>query len=202
MFSDTVFLHADSLIAEARLLDYKEELTGGKKVNQKNLAETALFAAFAYLSSQGYIGLSVREGKILFIKTKTAIATRLKEKLTGVTGLENVIFGRIGEERGVGDAVSAIFSRDVQNPWGDILDIIKDDLVNRGIMEKIVKGKVLFITTHKHVIKGTVGTEEKKHLKDLEAATEKIKIQGDLYKHMMAAISRALAGRQKQRDHD
>ena len=79
MYSDTVYLFGEKFAPEGKMLDFKEELLNGAKVNQKTLTQMAVFAAFAYLYKTGLIDLFIHEGKVLFVKTKTAKAKKLKD---------------------------------------------------------------------------------------------------------------------------
>lgn len=203
MFSDTVYLFGEKFAPEAKMLDFKEELLNGAKVNQKDLAQMAVFAAFAYLYKEGLVDLFVHEGKILFIKTKTAKAKKLKDSAKPLGGIEGMLLRQLTEEKDISNLVILLLSTDVQNPWGSILSLVKDNLLERGIIKKVEKGKVLFITTHKNILSGDIPKEEKQDLDDLENATKQIKAKGELYDKVLSSIKGGIQSRLKQqRDRD
>ena len=203
MFSDAVYLFGTTFASAPSWSDLKEELPDGTKVNQKKLAEQAVLAAFAYLYNKKLIDfvLEERERKVLFRKTKVkaAIVKKLQSSAPDTSGLEAVIFTLIrGDNSTIYGLTRGLFRSDVSNPWGDVLTIVKKNLVDRGILKQVEKGKVLFRTTYKNVVNEDISKEEKQ-VTELKKTLAELQSKGELYKEILSGIAFGLSSREKSK---
>ncbi len=204
MFSDAVYLFGTTFSSAPSRFDNKEELPDGTKVEQLKLAVQAVLAAFAYLYNKKLIDfvLEERERKVLFRKTKVkaAIVKKLQSSAPDTSGLEAVIFTLIrGDNSTIYGLTRGLFRSDVSNPWGAVLQIVKKNLLDRGILKQVEKGKVLFITTYKNVVNEDFSKEEKQ-VTELKKTLEELQSKGELYKIILSDIARGIYSLKKSPD--
>ena len=200
MFSDAVYLFGTTFSSAPSRFDRKEGLPDGTKVNQNTLAEQAVLAAFAYPYNNKLIDIVLEEWerKVLFRKTKekAAIVKKLQSSAPDTSGLEAVIFTLIrGDNSTIYGLTRGLFRSDVSNPWGDVLTIVKKNLLDRGILKQVEKGKVLFITTYKNVVNEDFSKEEKQ-VTELKKTLEELQSKGELYKIILSEIASGISYRQ------
>ena len=194
MFSDAVYLFGTTFSSAPSWRDLKEELPDGTKVDQKKLAQQAVLAAFAYLYNKKLIDIVPAEGKFLFRKTKTAIVKKLQSSAPDTSGLEAVIFTRFQDNSSIYSITRGLFQSNVANPWAVMLQIVKKNLLDRGILKQVEKGKVLFITTHKNVVNEDFSKEEKQ-VTELKKTLEELQSKGELYKIILSEIESGIWSR-------
>jgi hypothetical protein len=199
MFSDAVYLFGTTFYSAPSWLD-SEELPDGTKVSQHNLAKWVVLAAFAYLYNKKLIDfvLEERERKVLFRKTKIkeAIVKKLQSSAPYTTGLEAVIYTSIQPHDDIYGLTRALIGRDddFTNPWREVLKIVKKNLLDRGILKRVVKGKVLFITTYKYVVNGDI-SKEAKQITELIKTLKELQSKGELYQQILSDIEKGIASR-------
>ncbi len=226
MFSDAVYLFGTTFAsAPSWIGDLKEELPDGTKVNQKKLAEQAVLAAFAYLYNKKLIDIVLGEKKawlftgnsqviidlsfLLKRKTTTATVKKLQSSAPDQTprqflwshdtsGLEAVIFTHFYDNSNIHDIIRGLFPSDVSNPWGDVLEIVKKNLLDRGILKQVEKGKVLFRTTYKNVVNEDISKEEKQ-VTELKKTLAELQSKGELYKEILSSIAFGISSREKSK---
>ena len=200
MFSDAVYLFGTTFSSAPSRFDNKEELPDGTKVNQIKLAEQAVLAAFAYLYNKKLIDFVLEERKVLFRKTKvkTAEVKKLQSSAPDTSGLEAVIFTHIQDNSNIIGIINGLF-RKVSNPWALVLQIVKKNLLDRGILKQVEKGKVLFITTHKNVVNEDISKEEQQ-VTELKKTLEELQSKGELYKIILSDIARGIYSLKKSPD--
>jgi hypothetical protein len=194
MFSDAVYLFGTTFSSAPSWHDLKEELPDGTKVDQNKLARQAVLAAFAYLYNKKLIDIVLEEGKVLFMKTKTAKVKKLQSSAPDTSGLEAVIFTHIQDNSNISGIIHGLFRSDVPNPWGDVLQIVKKNLLDRGILKQVEKGKVLFITRYKNVVNEDFSKEEKQ-VTELKKTLEELQSKGELYKIILSEIASGISSR-------
>ena len=204
MFSDAVYLFGTTFSSAPSRFDNKEELPDGTKVEQLKLAVQAVLAAFAYLYNKKLIDfvLEERERKVLFRKTKVkaAIVKKLQSSAPDTSGLEAVIFTLIrGDNSTIYGLTRGLFRSDVSNPWGAVLQIVKKNLLDKGILKQVEKGKVLFITRYKNVVNEDFSKEEKQ-VTELKKTLEELQSKGELYKIILSDIARGIYSLKKSQD--
>ncbi len=200
MFSDAVYLFGKTFSSAPSRFDNKEELPDGTKVEQLKLAVQAVLAAFAYLYNKKLIDfvLEERERKVLFRKTKVkaAIVKKLQSSAPDTSGLEAVIFTLIrGDNSTIYGLTRGLFRSDVSNPWGAVLQIVKKNLLDKGILKQVEKGKVLFITRYKNVVNEDFSKEEKQ-VTELKKTLEELQSKGELYIIILSEIASGISSRQ------
>ncbi len=196
MFSDAVYLFGETFSpVPSSFLAGKEELPDGTKVDQNTLAEQAVLAAFAYLYNKKLIDFFLEEGKVLFIKTKKAKVKKLQSSAPDTSGLEAVIFTHIQDNSNVYGLTRGLLRSDKIDPWAVVLQIVKNNLLDRGILKQVEKGKVLFITTYKYVLIEDISKEEKQ-VAELKKTLEELQSKGDLYKKILSEIAGGISSRQ------
>lgn len=176
MISPIVYLYGDKFAPETNLLHFRETLLNGKKVDQKKLAQQLTFSALISLYQKKLIDLLLEEGKILFIKTKTAKAKRLKDA-KDVEGLEKVLFEQIKNTHGVNEVVRLALHYD-ENPWEQITKIV------RKIAEK-TKLK---------------DAEIEKMFTTYSATIKEIKTKGELFSKLHEAIREGIEKREEKEE--
>ena len=196
MFSDAVYLFGKTF-SSAPSLNFliREELPDGTKVDPEKLAVQAVLAAFAYLYNKKLIDivLGEREGKR---KTKTAEVKKLQSSAPDTSGLEAVIFTSIRDNSDIYDITVGLLQRKSVNPWGAVLNIVKKNLLDRGILKQVEKRKVLFITTHKNVVNEDISKEEQQ-VTELKKTLEELQSKGELYKKILSDIASGISSRVK-----
>src|SRR6266699_1768067 len=194
MFSDAVYLFGTTFSSAPSRFDNKEELPDGTKVNQNKLAEQAVLAAFAYLYNNKLIDIVLGEGKVLFRKTKMAKVKKLQSSAPDTSGLEAVIFTHIQDNSNISGTIHGLFRSNVYNHWDAVLQNVKKNLLDRGILKQVEKGKVLFITTYKNVVNEDISKEEKQ-VTELKKTLEELQSKGELYKKILSEIVLGISSR-------
>ncbi len=80
------------------------------------------------------------------------------------------------------------------NPWGEVLKIVKENLLHRRILKQVEKRKVLFITTYKYVVNGDISNEEKQAT-ELKKTLAELQSKGELYERILSAIKDGISSR-------
>jgi ribosomal protein S19E (S16A) len=209
MFSDAVYLFGNTFASAPSWRD-SEELPDGTKVSQKTLAEQVVLAAFAYLYQKQLIAIALGERKPFFRKYKTAIVKPLQSTAPDLSGVEAVIFSSIQYNDYINGITGitgfshmygltlALIQRtdDFTNPWHEVLKIVKKNLLQRGILKRVEKGKILFITTHKYVVNGDISkdiSQAAKHITELKKTLEELQSKGELYQQILSDIEKGIA---------
>jgi len=201
MFSDAVYLFGTTFASAPSWSDLKEELPDGTMVNQKKLAEQAVLAGFAYLYNKKLIDIVLVEKKFLFWKKMMAIVKKLQsspldtsiQELKYFRGLEAAIFAHIQQDDdGIYDITRDLL-RNVSNPWGDILQIVKKSLLDRGILKQVEKRKALFTTAYKNAVNEDISKEEKQ-VTELKKTRAELQSKGVLYE-ILSAIAVGISSR-------
>jgi len=80
-----------------------------------------------------------------------------------------------------------------------VLQIVKKNLLDRGILKQVEKGKVLFITRYKNVVNEDFSKEEKQ-VTELKKTLEELQSKGELYKIILSDIARGIYSLKKSQD--
>lgn len=178
MISDIVYLYGDNFATETNILHFRETLFNGKKVDQKKLAQQLIFAALVSLYQDKVIDLFIEEGKILFIKTKTAKAKRLTDA-KGLEGLEKQLFTNIKDTEAIKVIVRLSLHID-ENPWGEVSRLVR---------------KQLDSTKSRPSEK-----EIEKRFNEYSATIGEIKKKGELFTKMHEAIREGIEAREEKEE--
>jgi hypothetical protein len=133
--SDIVYLFGDRFAKKARIGGAKL-LYGGSKVKLSDLANVLMVAAFADLSSRGYVGLeAVQEKKLGLFTSRDVQVSRLSAPEEPLYGLEAAIWDKLSDDPKqdrVGPIISRILGGEQMNPWSDLADVAKNGLAEQG----------------------------------------------------------------------
>jgi hypothetical protein len=133
--SDIVYLFGDRFAKKARIGGAKL-LYGGSKVKLSDLANVLMVAAFADLSSRGYVGLeAVQEKKLGLFTSRDVQVSRLSAPEEPLYGLEAAIWDKLSDDPKqdrVGPIISRILGGERMNPWSDLADVAKNGLAEQG----------------------------------------------------------------------
>ncbi len=194
MFSDAVYLFGTTFASPPSrggffkyVFGFWEELPDGTMVDQKELAEQAVLAAFAYLYNKKLIDIVLVERKSLFGEKMTAIVKKLQSSPLDTSGLEAAIFAWVQDNVGIYDITRELL-RNVSNPWGDMLQIVKKNLLHRGILKPS-------ITTYKYDVIGDISKEEKQ-VTELKKTLKELQSKGVSY-GMLSAMADGISSRQQ-----
>ena len=107
----------------------------GVKVQKKALVATAFAAAFVHLRDQGLIGLELQQKKVLFVKTRKVVVTRVGEATR--PGLEGAVLEGLGPKATatVDEVIRRWFGGDEFSPFDHVLDAIAAEALDAGCFE-------------------------------------------------------------------
>jgi hypothetical protein len=202
MYSDIIYLFGDQFSTPAGMLSYKEELPTGTKVEQKKLSQMVVLGALLFLKEKKIIDIFIAEGKVLFVKTKTVKVKRLNTPKESVGGLEGALLRTVADEKNLQEMMHNLFSHDIYNPWGDVLEVVKKDLQEKGIIQKEEKGKVLFVKTYKNTLAKEISDKDTKELENFKSVLDEFKKNEELYRKTLSAIENGIASRQVRSNND
>ena len=158
-------------------------------------AEKLVLAAFAYLYNKKLIDFDLGKRKKFWGEKKTAKVKKLQSTAPDMSGLELVIFTSIRDNSDIYSITQGLIDLwnrlKYNDPWGEVLNIVKNNLLDRGILKQVVKGKVLFITIHKYVVNGDI-SKETKQMTELNKTLDELQSQGELYEIILSDIKDAI----------
>ncbi len=201
-YSEVLYLNAEKYAPEASLLQNKEELPNGKKLNIVKLGNMEAEAAFAYLYFSGAVGLELSSKKILgFIPKKVVVVTK-KSDGAGLSGLEKAIFDR-ADGLDTHTILRQIIGEECPVPWATIINIVKESLVKKEFLnkEEITKKVIVSFVTYKYHLNESININLKEDLAELN---EKLKefSKLDFYDALVKSISAAILSQKEQPDSD
>ena len=201
-YSEIVYLFADKFVSErSMLVNYDAHPTGGK-ISVKPLSHKMVTAALAYLVEKGYVSLLVKEvKKLIFLSGKEVFGKKIKDAGPDITGIEKVLFDNFKNETEVRKAVYYLLSDDESSPWGQIVQISKKSLAEKGFLLLEKERKHLFAT------KKYLYDENKiKEIAPLYEETEKnlarFSAKADIYNLVENAVKKGIAARREQSSSD
>jgi hypothetical protein len=200
MFSDAVYLFATLFSRygkQAELYGNLEELPDGTW-DQEKLAKRLVLAAFACLYQKQLIAIDLGKRKSWFRKQKTATVIKLQSSASGLSGVELDIFSSLRDKSDMYHLTQALIERIwvSSNPWRRVLKIVKKNLLDRGIVKRVVKEKILFIRTHKYKYNGDSSrdiAQAAKQLTELQKTLKEFQSNGELYQQMLSDIEEGIA---------
>jgi hypothetical protein len=201
-FSHLVYLFSDHFAAAAPLVGNKEPcLTSTIKVNQKGLSEAVCSSALGFLKTKGYITMEIVNSKKFFIFNKQEVFVKKTENIpTNLTGLEERIYNQIRNDTKVLFLILGL-TDDCFNPWETVINIVKDDLVARGVLKKETVKKLIFTSYHYSLIEDRID-DYKAKLHEADEAMTSMRQNGDMCKVLKQEIGKAIALRQEKPDSD
>ena len=148
--SELVLLNSEPFTGKANV--NIEDLLNGKAKNlAKPLGEAILTAAFLAGENVGAIRLEVEKGKKLFMfsSTKLLVVSNNSAVAWPTGSLESTISSARKNRPEVHEVVHDWLGRDNDDPWGLVIDKVRDGLAGRQLLD-ITKEKVLMVLSTKH----------------------------------------------------
>jgi len=201
-YSELLYLFAERYAPEAALLQNKEELPNGKKLNVTRLGNLLAEAAFAHLYYKEQINLEYEAKKLLgFIPKKVVVATR-KIEGTESASLEGKILA-LANGLDIHSILYKLIGEECTVPWSVITGIVKESLTAKGflIKEEISKKIIVKFVTYKyHVNPAKTYAFETEIGKMNSQMKEFAKL--DFYKDLVRAIDSGIRAQIEQPDTD
>jgi hypothetical protein len=97
------------------------------------------------------------------------------------------------------DSTLPIFAQTVNQTAECRLQNMKENLLQRGMLKRVVKGKVLFLTTYKYVVNGDI-SKEKQQLTELQKMLKEFQSKRELYQQMLSAKEEGIASNEFKGD--
>lgn len=201
-YSEVIYLFADRSVSERSKLVNYDTHPSGEKISVKPLSHKMVIAALTYLVEKGYVSLSVKDvKKLIFLSGKEVFGKKLKDSGPDITGIEKALLDNFKNETEVRKAVYYLLNDDESSPWGQIVQISKNSLVEKGflIMEKERKN----IFTAKRYLYG------ENNLKGIASSYEEVEknlkqfyVKADIYKLVENAVQKGIAARRAQSSSD
>lgn len=201
-YSEVVYLLADKFILDrSRLLNYDSHPTG-EKISIKPLSHLMVTAALAYLVEKGYISLSIKEvKKLIFLSGKEVFGKSLKDAGSDLNGIEKILFDNFKKETSVRTAVYYLLNDDESSPWGQMVQISKNSLVQKGFLYVEKERKNIF-AAKRHLF-GEKNINEATSLKEtVEKSLAEFSAKADIYKLVENAVKNGIAARRAQSSSD
>ncbi len=187
MFSDAVYVFGATFSPAPSRGDVSEALPDGTKVSQSELVKWIVVAAFAYLYNNKLIDFVLEERKVLFRKEKRVYVKTLQATAPDLRGVEAVFFSSLRYNEYYGNGLTHLYGLTQAITTDQVLQIVKGNLLQRGILKKVVKEKRLFITTYKYVVNGD-NSKEAKQVTELIKTLEELQSKGEIYQQMLSDI--------------
>jgi hypothetical protein len=146
-YSELVYMFADKAVSDRSGLVNYDSHPSGQKISVKPLSQKMVLAAFVYLIENSYISLTIKDvKKLFFIPSKAVFAKKCKDAGTDVTGIEKILLHNFKEETEVSKAVYWLLNDDETSPWGQVIVLSKNSLVEKGFLELEKERKNIFST--------------------------------------------------------
>jgi len=135
-YSQSVLVFADRLIQKSGGILNSYTHPGGQKVPIKPLSHLLITASLAYLIDQGLVTLEIKTTKTLFlISHQTPFVTKLTTGQTiPLATIDSRLYEAISSTIPLKQAVFNILKENDEFPWGQIVAMARQDLVDQGIL--------------------------------------------------------------------
>jgi len=142
-YSELFYVSADKYIPEGGILQNKEELPNGRKVNIQKLGNSLAEAAFAYLYFNGHVELKTTVKKTLGIFNKKTCICSKKSDGNGLTSLEKSICD-LSDGLDAHTILYRIIGSECTVPWAVLTSIAKESLVRKDyLIKEEIRKKIL-----------------------------------------------------------
>ena len=200
--SEVIYLFANKSVSErARLVNYDNH-PSNNKISIKPLCLKMVVGALAYLVDNGYLTLSIKNvKKLIFLSSRQVFGKKIKEAGSDVTGIEKILLNNFKNESQVSTACYYLLDSDETSPWGQVVVISKNSLVEKGFLEIEKERKNIFSTKKYFYVENKL-----KHIDPVYNDTEKnIKLfsaNKDIYRLVENAIKNGIGSRQEKSSND
>jgi len=201
-YSEVIYLFAEKSVSErSRFVNYDTH-PGGEKISVTPLSHKMVIAALAFLVENGYIALSVKEVKKLFIiPGKDVFGKKLKDAGQEVTGIEKVLLNNFKDEKEVSKAVYWLLDDDETSPWGQVVYISKHSLSEKGFLVLEKERKNIF-TAKRHLFGEKNRETAKTFYEEAEKKLKQFSEKADIYKLVEKAVKNGIASRRARSSSD
>jgi len=199
-YSETMYMFADRAVTERSKLFNLDNHPSGQKISVKPLAQRMVVAALTFLVDKGYVSLSVKDvKKLFFFPGKAVFGKQIKETGPDVTGIEKILLENMKDEYEIGKAVYYLLDSDETSPWGQVVLISKNSLVEKGYLTLEKEAKLFSVKKYLYGPKDVreLGPSFEEMQKNIERFTRTTN-----YKMIEGTISKGLADRQERSSSD
>jgi len=201
-YSEMIYLFADRAVKERSKLFNYDTHPSGEKIAVKPLSHKMVTAAIAYLVDKGYLALSIKNVKKLFIfPGKEVFGKKLKEAGSDVTGIEKILLNSFKDEKELHKAVYWLLNDDESSPWGQMVWLSKNSLAEKGYLVLEKERKNIF-TAKRYLF----GEKDMKTVAPLYEEAEKsltqFSVKPEIGKMTQNIVIRSIAARREQSSSD
>jgi len=197
-YSELIYLFADKAISErSKIFNYDIHPTN-EKIAVKPLSHKMVIAALVNLIEKGLISLSIKDvKKLFFFNGKDIFGKQLKEAGSDITGIEKKLFDNFKNETEVRKAIYYLLDDDETSPWGQIVRISKDSLLEKNYLYMEKERKNIFSV--KRYLYDEIKIKEMMPIyEEAENTLKKFSNKNDIYKLVEGAVKNGIASRLEQ----
>ena len=197
-YSEIVYLFADKAVSERSGLFNYDTHPSGEKISVKPLSHKMVTAALAYLIEKGYVTLSVKEvKKLIFLSGKEVFGKKIKDAGQDITGIEKILFDNFKNETKVQKAVYYLLNDDESSPWGQIVNISKNSLVQKEFLF-IEKERKNIFSAKRYLYDENKIKEITPLYEEAEKNLTQFSAKADINKLVESAVKKGIASRHEQ----
>jgi len=201
-YSEVIYLFADKSVSErSRFVNYDTHPTG-EKISIKPLSYKMIISALVNLSEKSYIVLSVKEvKKMIFLSGKDIFGKKIKDAGVDITGIEKVVLDNFKNETEVGKAVYYLLDDDESSPWGQVVNISKNSLVEKGFL-MIEKERKNIFTAKRYLYVENKIKEIASLYEEVEKSITQFSAKSEIYQLVRSAVKKGIDARRAQSSSD
>jgi hypothetical protein len=146
-YSELIYIFANETVPAASVIGFKEDHPSGKKLNNEVLAEQLVLAALAYLYDKQYLTIQVVHQTKWFVlkEVQLFVVKNSKNPELPVSPLESKIISHLDIQAIILDnLVKNLIDKPSEDPWMEIIRIVKDSLITRGLLIKAEPKSFIF----------------------------------------------------------
>ncbi|KKP69399.1 hypothetical protein A2X44_04580 [candidate division CPR3 bacterium GWF2_35_18] len=199
-YSEVVYFLADKFVSQRSGIVNYEKHPSGQKISVKPLSQKMVMSAVAFLIDNGFISLSIKDIKKLFIfPGKDVFAKRLKEPTPDLSGIEAILLQNIKEETNLEKAVYYLLDNDETSPWGQIIRISKNSLAAKGYLN-VTEEKKLILKVRNYSLNNSKMNEVSSFTEKVNSSLIQLSNDKDLFNMIDKAVAKGMAARVEQTD--
>jgi hypothetical protein len=201
-YSEAIYLFADKTISDRSKLFYYDNHPSGEKISAKPLSHKMVTAAIIYLVENEYITITMKDiKKLIFIPAKAVFGKTIKDVGSEVTGIEKILCNNFQKETEVSKAVYHLLDDDESSPWGQVVHISKNSLVEKGILE-IEKERANIFALKKYLYADKNISNFSPLYDNVEKKMKEFSTKTDMYKKIEDAVKNGISSRKEQSSSD
>lgn len=198
-YSEVVYLFANKAVSERSKLFNYDVHPSNEKISIKPLSHKMVTSAIAYLVDKGYLTLSVKTvKKFIFLSGKEVFGQKIKEAGPEITGIEKGLLDYFNNEKEVSKAVYYLLDDDESSPWGQVVNISKNSLLEKGFLIIEKERKNIFTAKRYLYDNERKITETASFYEEAEKKLVEFSTKADIYKLVENAVKSGIAARLAQ----